>query len=111
MKDEPMVNMFRMLETSGMLKFLGYSSKVSEPMLDELFASSKIEHGFVAYTIKDSNIIISHKMFCRDSDHSSNCLCACYELPEENASQRRIKFSVYGDPLSSPTCLKKDIKV
>lgn len=58
-----MVNMFRMLEASGLHKFLGCSVQVSEPVLNELLETSKVEHVYVICTVHGSNFCITHKLF------------------------------------------------
>lgn len=47
MKDEVTVNMLKMVETSDLQNFMGCSTKVFEPVLNEFFVYAKLEHGVV----------------------------------------------------------------
>lgn len=45
MKYEPMFDMFKILEASGLKTFLGCTDNISKPLLDELFNTVSMEHG------------------------------------------------------------------
>lgn len=68
--DEAMVEMFRMYEAPGVIKFLGCSEKVSEPIIDELFKTSTLEHGAIMCRVQGKNFNIPQRVFafCQTPD-------------------------------------------
>lgn len=111
MKDEPMIEMFKMLKATDLKTFLGCTDSISEPILDELFSSTTVEHGAILCTIQGQNFNISHWIFVEVFDLPEIGVISCKELSPTNIETWRLRFSQSGTHLSSPNFLKKDLKV
>lgn len=79
MKDEPMVEMFKILEDTG-LKFLGCTYSILKPILDEFFSSATMDHGTIICTIQGQNFKISQRIFAEVFYLSGVGVISCKDL-------------------------------
>lgn len=85
MKDVPMVEMFKMLETSGLRKFLSCSVTISDLELDQLFNTTMIENRAILYKVQCTNFSINQKDFADIFELSATTLTSCASLPDGSA--------------------------
>lgn len=111
MKDEPMVEMFKILETTGLKSFLWCTNSIFEPILDQFFNTTSMENGAILCTVQGHKFKISQRIFADVFDLLRVGVASCKDLPPTNDKTWRPRLSHSWNPLSSPNCSKKDLKV
>lgn len=110
MKDESMVNIFQMLEESGLRKFIGCGSLPLNQVLDEFFKIATVEQGNILCTVGCAKFPFSQKAFAYTFDLPSAVLYTCASVLDDYTSIWRSQLSLSGGFFSS-ICKKNELKV
>lgn len=83
-KNETMVNMFKLLDASGLKTFLGYIYSISEPILAEFFNTVSIDHDAISCIVQGQKLNISQRIFAEVFYLLGVRVTFCKDIPPAN---------------------------
>ncbi|KZV44956.1 hypothetical protein F511_27930 [Dorcoceras hygrometricum] len=109
MTDAGMVQMFKVLESSGLRGFLGCSSAIYKAALVEFFQNASVRDDKVVSAVQGKSVEISEELFAGTFELPTEGLTDMHDVPKDLVIDARSAFSMSGEQLKT-SCKKREMK-